>query len=231
MTKTEGHRIKFDDCDQRGLCVVACPSRALKIYGKRMSSDEILRVVMQHWDFYQRSGGGLTVSGGEPMLQFHALRELLRDAKTKGLHVCLDTCGLALQDKYAAIADLVDVFLFDYKATDPGDHRRYTGQENALILSNLDYLCRRGSRVILRCPIIPGINDNEDHYRRIAQLSQKYPEIAEVNLMTYHDMAKGKAAEIGENYRLPDVATILPDMAHAIFSKVESLGCLRLRES
>ncbi len=196
-----------------------------------MSSDEVLHIVMKDWDFYQRSGGGMTVSGGEPMLQFDGLLELLKKAKQKGLHVCLDTSGQASQDKYRAIADYVDIFLFDYKTTDPDDHKRYTGVKNTLILQNLDFLCATGNHIYLRCPIIPGINDNENHYRSIAELSRKYAGIVQVNLMTYHDMAKGKSPQIGERYDLPDIRTIEMKEKQQIYDQVESYGCLRLQES
>lgn len=125
---------------------------------------------MKDWDFYQKSGGGLTVSGGEPMLQFEGLLDLLKKAKAKELRVCLDTSGQAAEEKYLTIAEYVDVFLFDYKMTDAQEHKRYTGVDNRLILKNLDALCRQGSHVYLRCPIIPGINDNETNYRSIAGL-------------------------------------------------------------
>jgi pyruvate formate lyase activating enzyme len=231
VSKTQHHEIDFSGCVQCGLCVDACPGHALKIFGKRMTSEEILQTVMKDWDFYQRSCGGLTVSGGEPMLQFDALLNLLKKAKEKGLHICLDTSGRASQEKYRAVAEFVDVFLFDYKITDVKEHKRYTGVDNHLILKNLDYLCRYGSRIYLRCPIIPGINDNEKHYRSIAGLSHKYEAIEQVNLMMYHNMAKGKAAQIGEQYALPEIKTIETDEKRQIYSKVESYGCLNLRES
>ncbi|MGC4019937.1 MAG: glycyl-radical enzyme activating protein [Muricomes sp.] len=231
VSKEHCHEIDFGRCVQCGLCVDACPTRALKIYGQSMTSEEIIQVVMKDWDFYQRSGGGLTVSGGEPMLQFEALLELLKKAKEKGLHICLDTSGQASLDKYKVVSEFVEVFLFDYKITDEKEHKQYTGADNRLILKNLDYLCENGKHVYLRCPIIPGINDNEEHYQSIAELSRRYAGIEQVNLMVYHDMAKGKAAQIGEQYALPDIKTIEAKEKEQIYSKLESYGCLRLQDS
>ena len=129
------------------------------------------------------------------------------------------------------IAEYVDLFLFDYKLTDPLLHQKYTGVDNQLILRNLDGLCRKGSRVFLRCPIIPGINDNDEHYQAIAKLSRTYDQILEVNLMTYHDMAKGKAAEIGARYGLMDLKTIEAEEKRKIYERVASFGCRNLKES
>ncbi len=224
------HTIDFQKCEACGACVKVCHQQALKIYGIQKNTDELLDIVMKDQDFYSRSGGGLTVSGGEPMLQYAALRELLKAAGERGLHVCLDTCGLAPTEHYAEIAEYVELFLFDYKLTDPEEHRKFTGVDNRLILKNLDYLCTHGSRMLLRCPIIPGINDNEDHYRAIAELSRKYQAIQQVNLMMYHDMAKGKVPQIGENYALEDVKTIETERKKEIYDSVKSLGCLRLQE-
>ncbi|MCC8027862.1 MAG: glycyl-radical enzyme activating protein [Clostridium sp.] len=225
------HEIDFARCVQCGLCTDACFNHALKFYGKKASGEEILEIVMKDMDFYRKSNGGLTVSGGEPMVQFEPLLELLKKAKKNGLHVCVDTSGQASRDKYREIADYTDLFLFDYKITDTREHKRYTGADNRLILSNLDYLCKSGSRVILRCPIIPGINDNKRHYQGITELSHKYKGIEAVNLMMYHDMAKGKAAQIGEVYALQEIRTIEAEDKKRIYSEVEACGCLKLREN
>lgn len=227
----EGHRIDFDRCRQCGRCVEVCPSQALKIFGTTRSSDDILREVLKDRDFYRRSGGGLTVSGGEPMQQFEGLKELLRKARENDLHICLDTSGQAATAKYEEIAEDVDLFLFDYKMTDPLEHKKYIGADNRLILENLDVLCCRGSRIYLRCPIIPGINNNESHYRKIAELSRKYEQIEQVNLMVYHDMAKGKTGQIGEEYPLASVKTVEAEEKKQIYAQLESFGCLRLHES
>lgn len=231
IQKNGMHAIDYSKCRCCEKCVENCPENALKIFGKKMSAQEILKTVLKDRDFYIRSGGGLTISGGEPMMQFPALLELVKEAKKKQLHVCLDTCGQAAQQQYAEIKQYVDLFLFDYKLTDPEEHRKYTGVDNAGIRSNLEYLCTHDSDVFLRCPIIPGINDKESHYRAIAALSRKYDRIRQVNLMTYHDMAKGKAAQIGEQYMLPKIRTIEKEQKESIYRQVEACGCLRLQLS
>ena len=224
------HAVRYAACTQCGKCVAVCPAGALKLYGQSMTVEEIIDVVLRDTDFYRRSGGGLTISGGEPMLQFDGLIELVKHAKAEGLHVCIDTCGFAPTEKYMEILPFADLFLFDYKLTEPALHRRYTGVDNALILKNLDSLARAGAMLWLRCPIIPGINDNDDHYRAIAALSQRYSAIQAVNLMTYHDMAKGKAAQIGEAYALDQLKTMGKVQRAAVYDRVARFGCRNLKE-
>ena len=230
ITKDGIHKIDADQCVQCGKCVKACLNKALKIYGQSVSAESIIETAMKDEDFYIKSGGGLTVSGGEAMMQFDGLMKLVMLAKERGLHVCLDTCGQAAEDKYLKIAPYIDIFLFDYKITDPEKHRKYIGTDNRLILKNLDTLCRAGNTVYLRCPIIPGINDNMEHYQAIADLSNKYDSIAQVNLMMYHDMAKGKAAQIGEKYELAGLKSISAERKREIYGIVEKCGCRNLKE-
>lgn len=226
---TKEHTIDFSKCITCEACIQACIPHALKLFGKSMNADEILEIVLKDQDFYERSGGGLTVSGGEPMMQLEGLMELLVKAKEKGLHVCLDTSGQAPTENYTRIAPYVDLFLFDYKLTDNEQHKRYTGVDNKLILKNLAALSEMGQKLYLRCPIIPGINDKDSHYQAIAELSHLYKGIQQVNLMTYHDMAKGKVDQIGETYELEDLKTIEESQKIELYEKVKAFGCLNLR--
>lgn len=225
------HMVYYGRCTGCGECEKACFNHAVKIYGKKMAIEEILETVLKDKDFFIRSGGGLTVSGGEPMLQFDGLFHMLKEAKENDLHVCLDTCGYADTGKYEKIAPYVDLFLFDYKVTDKKKHKLYTGVDNDIILTNLDYLCRNGRQVYLRCPVIPGINDDDAHFCRIAELSRKYENIVQVNLMMYHDMAKGKSEQIGEVYQLKDLKTMEEKEKKRICERVRSFGCCKLHES
>lgn len=225
------HHIAYDRCIQCGACVAACYNKALKLYGQAYDTHALVELVVRDRDFYVRSGGGLTVSGGEPMSQFEGLMALLSEAKSQGLHTCLDTSGFAPTEKYAAVMEYVDLFLYDYKLTDPQKHKQYTGADNVLIRQNIDYLCTHGARLFLRCPVIPGINDDEAHFEAIAALSHQYDAIVQVNVMAYHDMAKSKAVQIGEKYALADVKTVEKGEKRTLYQRLEALGCLRLFES
>lgn len=229
---TEGrHHVAFGRCIRCGACAKACLRHALKLFGMAMTPDEILQVVVKDRDFYERSGGGLTVSGGEPMLQFDGLLALLQQAKAEGLHVCLDTSGQAPTERYAQIAPYVDCFLFDYKLTGEALHKQYTGVGQTLILQNLEWLCTHGCHMILRCPMIPGVNLFPAHYDAIAALSRRYDAIKTVNLMPYHDMAKGKAAQIGEAYALSEVKTMSAEQTDALYAELAARGCRNLSRS
>lgn len=222
------HRLDRERCRACGRCVGVCPNHALKLYGRSMTPEQILAPVLRDRDFYRTSGGGLTVSGGEPMMQFEGLLELLKAAGAEGLSVCLDTSGQASTALYEKIAPYVDLFLFDYKLTGEALHRQYTGVGQELILRNLDWLCTHGSRVFLRCPMIPGVNLFPEHYQAIAELSRRYDAIEKVNLMPYHDMAKGKAAQIGEAYALSGVKTMDPAQTEELYAQLAALGCRKL---
>lgn len=225
------HHIAYERCVQCGRCVDECYNKALKIYGHPRDTQELLELVQRDEDFYKRSGGGLTISGGEPMSQFEGTKALMQKAKAAGLHTCLDTCGFAPTEKYQEIMQYVDLFLLDYKLTDEEKHKKYTGVDNTLIKKNLKFLCENGASLFLRCPVIPGINDDDEHFAAIAALSRKYPAIKQVNIMAYHDMAKSKAVQIGAEYALSDLKTVEKEQKEQLYHRLEALGCLRLQES
>ena len=165
------------------------------------------------------------------MSQFEAVLDLLKKAKQEGLHTCLDTSGFAKTERYEKIMEYVDLFLYDYKLTDPVKHRQYTGVDNEMIKKNIDFLCSRGKKLFLRCPIIPGINNEDEHYAEIARLSRIYDTIEQVNVMAYHDMAKSKAVQIGADYPLSELKTIEKEEKAFIYQRLSELGCLKLYES
>lgn len=225
------HHIAYEKCIQCGRCVDECYNKALKIYGHPRDTQELLELIQRDADFYRRSGGGLTISGGEPMSQFEGTKELLQKAKDAGLHTCLDTCGFAPTEKYQEIKQYVDLFLLDYKLTDREKHKKYTGVDNTLIKKNLKFLCENGASLFLRCPVIPGINDDDEHFAAIAALSRQYSAIKQVNIMAYHDMAKSKAVQIGTEYALSDLKTVEKEQKEELYHRLEAHGCLRLQES
>ena len=165
-----------------------------------MSAAEVMAEVMKDKVFYETSNGGMTLSGGEPMAQFSFCKELLSLAKKEKLHTAIETCGFAPWDEYEQILPLVDLFLFDVKATNPEKHRQFTGVDNALIQSNLEKLAAANARIVLRCPLIPGVNDDDEHLDAIGALAESLS-VLEVNVEPYHPLGVNKSKRLG---RTPD---------------------------
>ena len=199
------HFVEWDLCDLAGKCVEVCPSGALKIIGNNTEVEFIISEVLKDKKYYDKTGGGITISGGEPMAQFEFTKELLIMAKQKGIHTALDTCGYGEPEHYEEILPYVDLFLFDYKLTDEKLHKDYTGVTNKEILANLDFLYSSGASIILRCPLIPGINDNEEHLQGIKKIIRKYPELQAVEIMPYHNMGRDKANRVGMDFKLSEI--------------------------
>ncbi len=210
-----------------GLLADACPHGALRQIGRRMTVEEVMDEVVRDAPYYARSGGGLTLSGGEPLAQGGFALALLRAARALGLHTCLDTSGAVGRRRMEAAADLTDLFLYDYKATDPDEHRRLTGASNRRILDNLDALYRRGARIVLRCPLVPGVNDSPEHLRGIAALSRRYPRLDGVEILPYHDLGRDKAARIGGTFALSGLPAADEATVAAWLDALHGLGCTR----
>ncbi len=186
-------------CTLCGECVNACVG-ALEILGRDAQLDDVLQTVLSDKSFYDNSGGGLTVSGGEPLFSPEFTRRLLAKAKEQGIHTCLETSGFAKWEILEAIAPYVDLFLFDIKETDASLHKQYTGVDNGQILQNLFRLNEIGAKIVLRCPIIPGYNDRNDHLKSIAGLSNQLDNVMHIEVLPYHSLGKSKSLLIGQEY-------------------------------
>jgi pyruvate formate lyase activating enzyme len=198
VTVGDGRRIDWQKCSKCLECVDACLYQALNACGKYLDVEEILTEVMQDEDFYINSGGGLTVSGGEPLSQAEFVSKLLARSKDRGLHTVLDTTGHAHWDHIAAVLPFVDLILWDLKHIDPSEHKRTTGVDNALILGNLS----RASElrpVWLRIPLIARFNDSEKHIRQVIQLGLRIG-AEKISLLPYHEGAKSKCEQMGRTY-------------------------------
>ena len=204
------HTLERPQCRRCGWCAAACVSGALEQVGRDVSVAEVLREVLADRAFYGLSGGGLTLSGGEPLLQADFTAAVLQAAKDQGIHCCLETSGYARWQQWEGLVSLVDLFLYDYKETDPQRHVEYTGVSNALILENLRALYARGARIALRCPIIPGCNDRADHFAGIVALAREMPALEEIELLPYHPLGSEKSERLGAAWPAP-VTRNLPD--------------------
>lgn len=195
-------------CIKCGSCADACYQNALERVGKTVDVDDVLQEVLQDKVFYDTSGGGLTLSGGEPLLQFDFAYELLNKAKEYELHTSIETCGFVDTEKISKIAEYTDIFLYDWKLTNTKLHKEYTGVSNKLIEKNLYAVDKTGAKIILRCPIIPGINDCEEHFSGIAGIANSLTNILCIEIEPYHSLGNNKYNRLGkgfaEEFRVPE---------------------------
>lgn len=204
------HHFDHSACDCGGRDAEVCPSGALTRVGEAMEAEEVLRRVSRDERYFRRSGGGLTVTGGEPMMQPDFLTALLTGAKERGLHTCIETNGAFPLEAYRKIMPLVDIFLMDYKITDDRLHRELTGVSNRRTIENIEMLSNSGKDLVIRCPIIPGVNDNKEHFAAIAHLSGELPVLG-YEIMPYHALGVAKGERVGREitaYTPPDNETI-----------------------
>ena len=201
------HDLYIKTESQKQAYAAQCVYGALESVGKWMTVTEVIDDVMKDLRFFKESDGGITVSGGEPMLQHEFTLALLKEAKKRGIQTAMETSGFASLKQYKQVLPYVDEFLWDYKETDEIKHKEFTGVSNQRILENLDALYKDGANIILRCPIISGLNDTEEHFRGIAKRSRQMKNLKGVELMPYHKFGVAKDARIGrmeqKEYEIP----------------------------
>ena len=202
----------------------ACAANALTVVGRHVTAGEVFEQVLRDRRFYE-DGGGVTFSGGEPAMQREFLAALLRLSSGAGIHTAIETCGLCDFAYYESILPYVDLFLYDYKETDPEKHKRYTKSDNALIIENIGRLHDAGANVMLRCPVIPGVNDDDEHFRAIAALTIQYPNLIGADILPYHRLASSKADRMGlerkDDYAQPSPETATFRRCVSVFEKAQ----------
>lgn len=177
--------------------VPSCRDEEPKTYGRSMTVGEVMGEVRRDIVYYEMSGGGLTLSGGEPTLQFEFCASLLRAAHSEGIHTCLDTCGFGPAERFLELLPDVDLILWNYKATGRDRHKALTGVNPDAIARNFRLLYERDAHIMLRCPMVPGINDGDTHLEAIAGYARGFPNLAGIELLPYHDWGAGKYERLG----------------------------------
>ena len=191
----KGHVFVREGCVACGACARSCPG-ALELVGEERSVEDVLAVVLRDKPFYGDEGG-MTVSGGEPFAQPDFLLSLLAAAKEQGVGTAVETSGFADEKDIRASLPLVDWYLYDCKETDAELHRKWTGVGNERILSNLAILDEANAQVVLRCPIVPGCNDREDHFNALGEMSRRFSCIRRIEVLPYHPLGVRKSRELG----------------------------------
>jgi len=201
------HHYDRSRCNACGLCEGVCPSDTLKLYGRVMSVAELLPILLEDRRFYENTGGGVTLSGGDPLCQPEFCAELFRALKEENINTALDTSGFAPREALDKVISYTDMFLYDMKAYDGEVHEFCTGVNNSAILENLKYLDERGCAIKIRIPYIPQMNDSQ--IKEIGTFISGLKNVKEVRILPYHAFSNSKYEALGMKYPIPDIP--MPD--------------------
>lgn len=219
--------VDYRKCTACGECLKVCCYDARSIVGKAYTAAELREQILVDREYYlvkdgEGRTGGVTLTGGEPMSQFPFVERLL--GELEGIHICMETSGYAPTEQFARLLGKVDLFLFDCKATDPEKHRALCGADNRLILENLRFLCDSGADIILRLPLIAGLNDDEEHFKAVTELINSCPSIRRGEIMAYHNLGVSKGDQIGMAGELWEQENTTAEQKEAWLERFHQLG-------
>lgn len=217
-------RTDRDTCRGCGACVEVCYAEARRFVGREMTVAEVMEEIQRDVAFYDASEGGVTISGGEPLSQPDFLRGLLAACRENGLQTCLDTCGFGPWTVVDEVRSCVDLFLYDLKLVDDARHREVTGVSNQRILANLRELSSRGERIVVRVPLIPGVNDDERSVEAIGSLAASLPALEGIEVLPYHRIGRDKYERLGKRCPMPEVPPPSEDHVGEVREHLRSFG-------
>lgn len=223
LSPNNAYFIDRERCIQCGDCTRVCPTQALEMKGKRMTVAEVMLELQKEANLFRRSGGGITLSGGEPLAQPEFARELLKACKEKGWHTAIETTGFTTKEVVEDVFPWIDLALTDIKAIDPVVHQQNTGVDNSKILENLIRISFI-TKVIVRIPVIPGVNDNPDEIRSIAEFARLMSGVDTIHLLPYHAFGENKYSLLGRIYPMNKAESSNEMKMEALKKVVESMG-------
>ena len=211
-------------CVGCGECVNVCPTGALTLKGEVMTVSEVIHVLRRDAHYFRKSGGGITLSGGEPLMQWKYARELLKACKAQGWDTAIETTGYGSEEAIEAVIPYLDLVLLDCKSTDPTVHKRVTGVSNELIQKNSRKIVSMANKVIIRVPTIPTVNASEEEFHRIAEYAKSLG-VDTVHVLPYHTLGQSKYEMLGKAYAMGYEIKSLPREEAAVYQQiVESHG-------
>ena len=210
-------------CAACGRCSDACPAEARRLFGRQITVEQVVQEILKDRAFYRRSGGGVTLSGGEPAVQAEFGCAVLSACRKHGLDTAVETCGYASFSRLANLAEHCELFLYDLKHMDSEAHRRLTGVPNDLILENLQRLARMRA-VAVRVPVIPGYNDGAENLTALARFVASLSPVPVIELLPYHNYGSAKYARSGREYALTNLPLPSAEHMQGLAARIESLG-------
>jgi pyruvate formate lyase activating enzyme len=211
-------------CIRCGQCVAVCATGARAMVGQSKSVDDVMAEVLKDRIFYDESGGGMTLSGGEPLMQPAFCRAVLEACRSEAVHSAVDTCGYVESQDLLAVAPLTDLFLYDIKVMDEQRHLEHTGASNGLILENLRALSRVHDNIWVRIPVVPGLNDNVQDLQEAARFCATLDGVRQVNLLPHHELGSHKSERIGKAMPVVSVASPSPQQMETLAEAIRGFG-------
>lgn len=215
------HDFSREKCTGCGACAAKCPTGAIELCGQILSADEVLSAVKKDKIFYETSGGGVTVSGGEPLFQPEFTSAILKACRESGISTAIETCGFASEDALLSVIEHCDLVLFDIKETDEDLHKQYTGAPLSPILKNLSIINDKKIPFIIRAPIIPSLNDREAHFDGLRALRDSLEFCRGIQVMPYHEFGAHKHEMLQREYACDGIAPPTDDTAELWRRKLE----------
>ena len=195
-------------CRNCGKCVEVCPSTARQMVGKNMAVAEVMEEIERDVRFYRRSSGGITVTGGEPLMQPEYVQALLKECNARDIDTAIETCGYSDEESLKKVIPYVDLVLYDIKHMDKEKHQEITGYGNAKILENARLIVEMHKDIIIRIPVIPGYNDSDENIENTAKFARTLNKVDEINLMPYHNFGESKYNSLGKHYQLEGIKSL-----------------------
>jgi pyruvate formate lyase activating enzyme len=220
----EPGEIDSEDCDLCGECVISCYSNAIQLIGRSITVKDALELVKKDFSFYQHSGGGVTLSGGEPTAQPVFTLNILKALKEENIHTALDTCGYSEKKSLKRLLQYTDLVLYDLKHMDSELHKYLTGHRNEVILSNLRYVSEEPIELWIRLPLIPGVNDDNDNIEKTMEFIKSLEKYDSIDILPYHRLGVSKYQAIQRKYELEETKTHEKETLLKIHEKFKKNG-------
>lgn len=220
-----GKSLTFDPQKELTKFIAVCPYKVFVKVNDEVEAEDVAKTCLRDRLFYEESNGGVTFSGGEPLLQPEFLKEVVKHLKKEGIHIAIETAGNVGFEAFEAVDPYIDLYLYDLKFIDPIQHLRYTGQDNENILSNLEKLIRLKKNIVLRMVLLDGVNDTDQEWEKRFDWLQHHPSAFQrIELLAYHNFGEGKYVALGEEYKLKDQKKTDEMKIQEIKGKLESMG-------
>ena len=210
-------------CTACGECTRYCRQQAREVCGEARSAEEVFEEVIKDEVFFKNTGGGITLSGGECTMFPEYASLLLKKAKARGIHTAVETCGFCEPEALAVMEDDVDLFLYDIKLITPDLHKKWTGQGNEKIKANLEHLIQTGKNVVIRIPLIEGVNDGKE-FQKILDYLKRFPSVREIHILPFHQLGASKYRLSGQEYEMDEWRECSDEVAEKCRQEAENEG-------